>query len=265
MTTTIKSFLECLTDDDRSITMLIVGSCICFGIWFLLVFEPMNRNDDKDMDNVENPEKQPDDPENPTESVKPEDSQKDIQQQPENLENSKKPEDRRGKWFFLTPFLAIPEIFFDITSASANWATKSGANRAHAIGSLVHGICAALKYHDTLKQNEQVRLDTNATLAGYTFLAEILELSSILSTLEGWRKGISATWLAIGAWAILNLYLDQDEPPGKDVNVFRRVVYGMQLIYVVIVFIAATEDWNRLLWLLPEIPFETISTLAPIV
>jgi len=69
---------------------------------------------------------------------------------------------------------------------------------------------------------------------------------------------VSATLLSIGAlvvWCILAAFASSDT---KDVfKVYRRVGYGMQVTYVGIVLIAATEDWKRLLWLLPEVPFET--------
>ena len=44
---------------------------------------------------------------------------------------------------------------------------------------------------------------------------------------------------------------------------FNVLICGFQIIYLAVVIIAATSDWRRLLWLLPEVPLETIMLLAP--
>jgi len=87
-----------------------------------------------------------------------------------------------------------------------------------------------------------------------------MEVSAITSTLEGWRMAVSATVVAIGALLVSCFLLDYASSRTKDVfEVYRVTGYGMQFTYTVVVLVAASEDWKHLLWLLPEVPFETIS------
>lgn len=223
--TTIKNFLDCFTDD-RSITVLAVGSCFCFTAWISGVFKSLGLC----MPDVENPLNTADDAENAETNPA----------APGNCGGSR-----------LTLHIAtLPEIFFDVTSPSANWVAGSKANRAHAIGSVIHGFGAAGKDGGFPYDESCSEIDP---AAAFIWWAEIIELGAIVSTLEGWRKAVSATSLAVGGILIAS-YDDVLAP-----SFYRRVGYGMQIIYVLIVVIAATEDWNRLWWLLPEVPFETIS------
>lgn len=182
---------------------------------------------------------------------------------PPDIEVAENPDEKKighcASIGFSTPIVSIPELFFDVTSASANWAAGSGANKAHAIGSIFHGIGAAWRYGGYTQFEKRA---ANYNAANFIAGGEIMELGAIVSTLDGWRKIVSATWLAIGTLVISKLWLDE-RGPLPDIDAYQRVGYGMQVIYLVIVVIAATEDWKRLLWLLPEVPFETMTLTVP--
>jgi len=165
-------------------------------------------------------------------------------------------EDERG----CPPIAAFPELFFDVTSASANWAVRSGANKVHAIGSIMHGASVTLRYTGL---DIEIIPPVNACLA---LLGEILELSAIISTLEVAGKIASALIATVGILLIVcfaGAYSDKcgEKCPPKEPNWPAYVGYWMQAIYLLIVIVAASADVSRLLWLLPEIPVETVTLL----
>lgn len=182
-----------------------------------------------------------------------------------------------GNW---APIISILEVFFDVTSAAANWKLAKPANLAHAFGSLWHGLGASFRlagdYTGGLHGGRSQlvgRARTHPVSASCSALffslpGEIIELSAIVSTLDAWRQitciiivvaGTIVTFCVAFVW-----HEEKREPEDKDKDLLRKplkVGYGMQATYLIIVVIAATEDSSRLLWMLPEIPVETI-TLA---
>jgi len=236
--------------------MLIVGSVI-LGLQFLprctiTITYDQPGNSSGTVDDPENPTNpanptDPANPANPTDTATPTNPVT-----PTNPEHRPEPS-RCGPWYS-TSIMAIPEIFFDVTSASANWAAGSKANKVHAIGSLFHGIGAARRY-DRNEGKDRGFGTTKFGTTPWSYYGEILELSAIVSTLEGWRQTLGITVLCLGAILACCCREDADTPVG-----YRRCGgYLMEMVYVAIVVSAATEDWTRLLWILPQVPIETVA------
>lgn len=83
---------------------------------------------------------------------------------------------------------------------------------------------------------------------------------------SGWQLILAAILLSVGATVIFICYcaVSNEGDVLDDENVQRTraavgiVSLGYQVIYLLIVLIAAIGHPERLLWILPEIPFETI-------
>ncbi|KAI2495125.1 hypothetical protein MHU86_8730 [Fragilaria crotonensis] len=161
-------------------------------------------------------------------------------------------------------FLAGIDIFFDITSGAANWQVGTTINRTHAVGSALHSIAASLmRWTDTKEWVDTLFVDKGTNIA---WVAELLEMAAIVATLSGWQLILAAIILSVGASVVFIRYcavINEGESFG-DAYVQRTraavviVSLGYQVISLLIVLIAAIGHPERLLWILPEIPFETI-------
>jgi len=65
-----------------------------------------------------------------------------------------------------SPIISIPEIIFDVKSASANWAAGSNANRVHATGSLFHLLAPAMRFAGRSHGDKQDNVWNAAFLSG---------------------------------------------------------------------------------------------------
>jgi hypothetical protein len=96
--------------------------------------------------------------------------------------------------------LSAISIFFDVTSGAANWNVSRAVNRVHALGSAVHSVasvCLFVPLDETL--------DSYGVVCGVSlsWIAEVLELSAIVATLDGWQLAVSATVLGLGLIIII--------------------------------------------------------------
>lgn len=160
--------------------------------------------------------------------------------------------------------LAGIDIFFDVTSGAANWQVGTTINRTHAVGSALHSIAASLmRWTDTEEWVDTLFVVHGTNIA---WVAELLEMAAIVATLSGWQLILTAILLSVGAIFIFICYcaVSNEGDVFDDENVQRAraavgiVSLGYQVIYLLIVLIAAIGHPERLLWILPEIPFETI-------
>jgi hypothetical protein len=164
------------------------------------------------------------------------------------------------------PLLSCVELFFDITSAAANSRVKTGPNIVHAIGSLVHACGAAFRLSGN--NGEPHSSAAFAAALFFSFPGEVLELGAISAALEGWRVPACICVLILGSFVTFLMAFvfpagDNEDEHSK--RIYVVVGYGFQAIYAIVVIIAATEDWRRLLWILPEFPVKTITLSLSVV
>ena len=156
----------------------------------------------------------------------------------------------------------VISAFFDLTTGAANAASDSNfPRRMYAVGSALHFSASPIhmiipKFSDTTE-----RCDIPLFFA--LFAGEFLELLAVVFTTvseENRRTShICLIVLTLGSFAVL-IFLCRKvcSNPQQTLN---GLMCGFQIMYIIIVIVAATNDWRRLLWLLPEVPFETISLL----
>ena len=157
----------------------------------------------------------------------------------------------------------VTSAFFDLTTGAANAAGDSNfpfASRMYAVGSALH--FSASPIHMIIpKFSDTERCDIPLFFA--LFAGEFLELLAVVYTTFGDENRVPSNIclivLTLGSFAVL-IFLCRKvcSNPQQTLN---GLMCGFQIMYIIIVIVAATNDWRRLLWLLPEVPFETISLL----
>ena len=157
----------------------------------------------------------------------------------------------------------VTSAFFDLTTGAANAAGDSNfpfASRMYAVGSALH--FSASPIHMIIPKSIYTeRCDIPLFFA--LFAGEFLELLAVVYTTFGDENRVPSNIclivLTLGSFAVL-IFLCRKvcSNPQQTLN---GLMCGFQIMYIIIVIVAATNDWRRLLWLLPEVPFETISLL----
>lgn len=159
--------------------------------------------------------------------------------------------------------LAGIDVFFDITSGAANWQVGTTINQTYAVGSALHSIAASLmRWTDTEDWVDTIFVGSGTNIA---WVAELLEMAAIVATLSGWQLILAAIILSVGAIVVFIYYCAVTNEGDRLDNAYVQrtraavviVSLGYQVIYLLIVLIAAIGHPERLLWILPEIPFET--------
>jgi hypothetical protein len=79
-----------------------------------------------------------------------------------------------------------------------------------------------------------------------------------IATIDGWQQAVCATIVAVLFLYIIVINAVIGIEQGSKYACTATII-GLQITYFIVVFIAATSDWTRLLWLIPEVPFETIA------
>lgn len=156
-------------------------------------------------------------------------------------------------------FTAVVCAFFDLTSGAANAITDHGPRKLHAIGSALH--CVAIPIHMIIPNSEYTaRVDF--FMFYLLFVGEFLELLAMVMSISDdkiqWVTCVVV--LSVGGFTVLTYLCHQT--CSNPAIALKGLVAGFQIMYIIIVTIAATSNWRRLLWILPEVPFETLSLLA---
>lgn len=150
-------------------------------------------------------------------------------------------------------WLTGPGIIIDIMSGAANFAEPYMVNKVHAVGSGLHCFMTPIFWYRDADSGDE-------TFSCFIiWLSEILELSAIVVSLDGWQQTVAIIFLAVGG-ILAVFYLCADTEVAKN----KLVGSIFQAVYFLIVVVAATSDWSRLLWLLPEVPLETLLLILEI-
>ena len=206
-------------------------------------------------------------------------------------------------WKSLFIITTTISVFFDVTSGTANIVPYFSFRNVYAVGVALHCFATPMhllipRLNNTSSTGDDISVGTNVSnesaiterMDGYLFpilfLGEFVEIFAIVySTIiiapeeptvdqqsdealtdEALTEAqlqliISLGVLVLGSLLILIIACCIREQNPE--TAFNVLICGFQIIYLAVVIIAATSDWRRLLWLLPEVPLETIMLLAP--